>query len=118
MAISLKNIDDRLKVLEDKLTGSVIGFPDWSKITKIKDRGGRTYEYISTDSSWLLIYLEYSGRHNCYLNDVRIASCVSESSRWEDHNTFLLPVNKGDKIKLEETYYSNSGWIWKIPVKL
>lgn len=118
MAISIKSLDTRVTALENKLSGSVIGFPDWSKITKIKGRGSRTYEYTATESCWIMILMEYSGRHICYMNGVMIARCTSEGGKWEDNNAILLPVNKGDVIKLEELYYSNSGWMWKIPIKI
>lgn len=118
MTISLKNVDDRLKVLENKLTGSVIGFPNWSKMTKLVNGNKSDYTYTASSSCWILVSLLYPSYMECYVNGVNIGRGGGMPSTWESNNTFILPINSGDKVRVVLTRYSGGPHIWQIPVKL
>ena len=106
MTISLKNVDDRLKVLENKLTGSVIGFPNWSKMTKLVNGNKSDYTYTASSSCWILVSLLYPSYMECYVNGVNIGRGGGMPSTWESNNTFILPINSGDKVRVVLTRYS------------
>lgn len=108
MAISLKNIDDRVTVLENKIVNAGFMVPDWSTGTTFTS--GTSKKFTAT-AGCLYVLIGYTSRSFCnlYINNKQIWQTYHD---YGGYDVVPMYLNKGDVF---HTSYDRDG-IW-FPLK-